>query len=56
MPVTYYFIGVETNDDLDGFLDEANLLLGLDSPPLVLTTSYGRQESTISLQLTEYVP
>ncbi|EJF64357.1 family S53 protease-like protein [Dichomitus squalens LYAD-421 SS1] len=53
VPVTYYFIGTENNDALGGYLDEANLLLGLDAPPLVLTTSYGQQESTISFELTE---
>ncbi|KAI1790225.1 family S53 protease-like protein [Ganoderma leucocontextum] len=53
VPVTYYFIGYESQDDLSGFLDEANLLLGLEKPPLVLTTSYGKQESSISFELTE---
>lgn len=55
VPVTYYFIGTQNNDALGGYLDEANLLLGLDAPPLVLTTSYGQQESTISFELTGYV-
>ena len=54
--MTYYFIGFDNNDgDLEGFLDEANLLLGLDHPPEVLTTSYGFQESTLTPELTEYV-
>ena len=55
VPVTYYFIGYDAQDDLGGFLDEANLLLGLENPPLVLTTSYGRRESSTSFALTEYV-
>ncbi|PIL24838.1 hypothetical protein GSI_12724 [Ganoderma sinense ZZ0214-1] len=53
VPVTYYFIGYDAQDDLGGFLDEANLLLGLENPPLVLTTSYGRRENSISLELTK---
>ncbi|KAI0367238.1 subtilisin-like protein [Pilatotrama ljubarskyi] len=54
VPVTYYFIGVENQDgDLNGFLDEANVLLALDKPPQVLTTSYGFQESTLSFALTD---
>ncbi|KAI0746593.1 family S53 protease-like protein [Daedaleopsis nitida] len=51
--VTYYFIGIDNQDGLMGFLDEANLLLALEQPPLVLTTSYGLQEKTISLALTQ---
>ncbi|KAI8982832.1 subtilisin-like protein [Trametes punicea] len=54
VPVTYYFVGVENQDgDLGGFLDEANVLLGLDRPPQVLTTSYGFEESTLSFALTD---
>lgn len=52
--VTYYFIGFDNQDgDLDGFLDEANVLLGLDTPPQVLTTSYGFSESDLSFSLVE---
>ncbi|KAI0349765.1 family S53 protease-like protein [Trametes cingulata] len=54
VPVTYYFIGVHNQDgDLDGFLDEANVLLALDQPPQVLTTSYAFSESTLSFALTD---
>ncbi|KAI0674156.1 subtilisin-like protein [Trametes maxima] len=54
VPVTYYFVGFDNQDgDLSGFLDEANLLLSLDKPPQVLTTSYGFQESTLSFALTD---
>ena len=55
VPVTYYFIGYDAQDDMSGYLDEASLLLGMENPPLVLTTSYGRTESSISFELTEYV-
>ncbi|KAI0635010.1 subtilisin-like protein [Trametes polyzona] len=52
VPVTYYFVGIQNQDgDLNGFLDEANVLLGLDQPPQVLTTSYGFQESTLPFAL-----
>ena len=56
VPITYYFIGYDAQDDMGGFLDEASLLLGLENPPLVLTTSYALTESSISFELTEYVP
>lgn len=56
MNITYYFIGLNNQDgDLNGFLDEANVLLSLEKPPLVLTTSYGRQETSLSLALTKSV-
>lgn len=52
--MTYYFLGIDNQDgDLDGFLDEANVLLGLDTPPQVLTTSYGFSESDLSFPLVE---
>ena len=54
MNVTYYFIGPDADDDpTGGFIDEANLLLGLENPPLVLTTSYGGSESEFTFELTE---
>ncbi|KAM5534523.1 hypothetical protein V8D89_011855 [Ganoderma adspersum] len=53
VPVTYYFIGWDSHDNLDGYIDEANYLLGLKNPPLVLTTSYARAESSISFKLTD---
>ncbi|EJF62034.1 subtilisin-like protein [Dichomitus squalens LYAD-421 SS1] len=50
--VTYYFIGPDVNDDpTGGFIDEANLLLSLENPPLVLTTSYADSESGLSFDL-----
>ncbi len=54
VPVTYYFIGIDNQDgDLDGFLDEANVLLALDQPPQVLSTSYGFAESNLPFSLVE---
>lgn len=49
-------VGVKVQDgDLDGYLDEMNYLLSLESPPQVLTTSYGFAESSLSFALTEFV-
>ncbi|TBU27414.1 Pro-kumamolisin, activation domain-containing protein [Dichomitus squalens] len=54
--VTYYFIGPDVDDDpTGGFIDEANLLLSLENPPLVLTTSYADSESGLSFDLTDSV-
>ncbi|KAH9889378.1 family S53 protease-like protein [Cubamyces lactineus] len=55
VPVTYYFVGINTTDgDLSGLLDEANALLALDNPPQVLTTSWNVfDESDISFALTD---
>ncbi|KAI0674151.1 subtilisin-like protein [Trametes maxima] len=54
IPVVYYFIGFDNQDgDLSGFLDEVNVLLALDKPPQVLTTSYGFSESRLSFALTD---
>ncbi|KAL7284305.1 hypothetical protein ACG7TL_001590 [Trametes sanguinea] len=54
VPVTYYFVGLDLQDgDLMGFLDEANVILALDKPPQVLTTSYGFEESSLSFALTD---
>ncbi|KAI0646150.1 subtilisin-like protein [Trametes meyenii] len=54
VPVIYYFIGFDNQDgDLSGFLDEVNVLLALDKPPQVLTTSYGFSESRLSFTLTD---
>ncbi|KAH9924392.1 peptidase S8/S53 domain-containing protein [Fomitopsis serialis] len=48
VPVTFISVGETTNDgDLDGFLDTINYLLGQDSPPQVITTSYGDWEPDI---------
>ncbi|EIW55897.1 uncharacterized protein TRAVEDRAFT_22306 [Trametes versicolor FP-101664 SS1] len=42
-----------SNGDLDGFLDEANVLLALDQPPQVLSTSYGFAESNLPFSLVD---
>lgn len=51
VPVTFISVGDDNSDGLDGFIDEANFLLGQDSPPTVLTTSYGFNEDEITLDL-----
>ena len=57
VPVEYIMVGVEWQDGaLEGYLDEVNTLLSMDSPPQVLTTSYGMSEDSLSFELTEYVP
>ncbi|KAH9846906.1 subtilisin-like protein [Lenzites betulinus] len=55
VPVTYYFIGEDFQDgDLEGFLDEVNVILSEENPPHVLTTSYGMpSETDISFALTD---
>ena len=52
MPTVFISVGDDWNDgDLEGFLDIINYLLDMDSPPQVLTTSYGDNESNISRNL-----
>ena len=51
VPVTFISVGENNSDGLDGFIDEANFLLGQSSPPNVLTTSYGFNEDEIPLDL-----
>ncbi len=51
---TFISVGQKTQDgDLDGFLDIINTLLAMDSPPLVLTTSFGFDETAFSQQAPE---
>ena len=48
-PVTFVTVGSDTQDgDLDGFLDVVNFLLSNDDIPLVLSTSYGFDETFFS--------
>ena len=55
VPTTFISVGDRFQDgDLDGFLDIVNFLNGERSPPNVLTTSYGRNENTISPKLAKY--
>ncbi|KAH9896586.1 family S53 protease-like protein [Cubamyces lactineus] len=54
VPVEYIMVGVEWQDGaLEGYLDEVNTLLSMDSPPQVLTTSYGMSEDSLSFELTD---
>ncbi|KAI0923099.1 hypothetical protein AcV5_009919 [Taiwanofungus camphoratus] len=54
VPVVFISVGESNNDgDLSGFLDIINYLLNEDSPPQVLTTSYGEVESEISISLAD---
>lgn len=48
VPVTFISVGEQFHDGaLGGFLDIINFLLNEESPPQVLTTSYGDDESGI---------
>ncbi|KAI0321293.1 family S53 protease [Amylostereum chailletii] len=54
VPTVFISVGEQYHDgDLEGFLDIMNFLLGEDSPPQVLTTSYGQNENTISSALAD---
>lgn len=47
-------VGDDQSDDVFGFQDIIEYLLGLDDPPHVLTTSYGANEDEISASVAEY--
>ncbi|KAI0657113.1 family S53 protease [Cubamyces menziesii] len=52
VPTIFISVGEDFQDgDLEGFLDIINFLLAEDTPPQVLTTSYGQNENTISRNL-----
>ncbi|KJA22321.1 hypothetical protein HYPSUDRAFT_139376 [Hypholoma sublateritium FD-334 SS-4] len=52
VPITFISVGNDFQDgNLEGFLDIINFLLAMDTPPQVLTTSYGQNENTISAAL-----
>ncbi|KAL7277316.1 subtilisin-like protein [Trametes coccinea BRFM310] len=54
VPVTFISVGENTNDGaLDGFLDIITTLTKQDNPPLVLTTSFGFDETPFSEQAPE---
>ncbi|VDB87353.1 unnamed protein product [Peniophora sp. CBMAI 1063] len=54
VPVAFVSVGDNFQDgDLEGFLDIINFLAAESTPPTVLTTSYGQDESTISRALAE---
>lgn len=48
VPVTFISVG---GDFLDALLDTANYVIGEDSPPQVLSTSYGDNENDVSQKL-----
>ncbi|ETW85061.1 serine protease S53 [Heterobasidion irregulare TC 32-1] len=51
VPTVFISVGDNTNDGVFGFLDIINFLLSETSPPQVLTTSYGADESDVSRSL-----
>jgi tripeptidyl-peptidase-1 len=54
VPVTFISVGEDYQDgDLEGFLDTVNYVSSLDTPPSVMTTSYGQNENTMSKSLAE---
>lgn len=54
VPTTFISVGKDTKDgDLEGFLDIINSLLAMDNPPLVLTTSFGFDETPFAQQAPE---
>lgn len=46
VPTTFVNVGSNSHDHLDGFIDLLNTMI--DTPPLVLTTSYGLDESAVA--------
>ena len=48
VPVTFVSVGEDNGDGLGGFLDIVVALMTMDTPPRVLTTSYGQNEAGIS--------
>ena len=55
MPVTFISVGDEDDDVLTQYLNTVNFLLSQDSPPQVLTTSYGGDEPFVDADLATYV-
>lgn len=51
VPVIFVTVGDNTQDGIEGFLDQINALLSLDSPPQVLTTSFGFDEDQLPIDL-----
>ena len=52
VPTVFISVGDDFQDgDLEGFLDVTNYLIDMDTPPTVVTTSYGQNEDTISSKL-----
>ncbi|EJF58997.1 family S53 protease-like protein [Dichomitus squalens LYAD-421 SS1] len=55
VPVIEYFVGGNTTDGVNGWLDVAVFLANLEDPPQVLTTSYVHQETTWAFSITDKV-
>ena len=54
VPTVFISVGDQFQDgDLEGFLDLVNALSAKETPPTVLTTSYGENEDDISRTLAE---
>ncbi|KAI0356085.1 subtilisin-like protein [Trametes cingulata] len=54
VPTTFISVGQQTQDGaLEGFLDIINTLIAQENPPLVLTTSFGFDETPFSEQAPE---
>ncbi|THH18975.1 hypothetical protein EW146_g2121 [Bondarzewia mesenterica] len=51
VPTVFISVGDSTTDGVFGFLDTVNYMLGLSTVPNVMTTSYGSDESDVSLSL-----
>lgn len=56
VPVHFISVGADNNDNLSGFLDQADFLNSQDFVPLVLTTSYGFNEADVASTLQTFVP
>ncbi|KAF9814346.1 hypothetical protein IEO21_05141 [Rhodonia placenta] len=48
VPVTFLSVGQNNTDGVFGFLDVANYFLDMETPPSVITTSYGSNEEYLS--------
>ncbi len=56
VPVIFLSVGEDNQDGgLEGFLDTVNDVSSMDTPPNVITTSYGQNENTMSRNLAVYV-
>ena len=49
--VSFISVGYGWHDGMNGHLDLANYLLELESPPKVVSTSYGSQESIQPIEI-----
>ncbi|KAL6298315.1 peptidase S8/S53 domain-containing protein [Sparassis latifolia] len=51
IPITFLSVGSQNNDGAAGFLDVVDYFLSADTPPQVVTTSYGMDESSVTPDL-----